>query len=315
LPLNRRLDYWNDLNGNNLAPTVTETSELLQFRPSLTATNIDLLRMAMIRSSPAVVRHAREHVARTREALFFLKIQLQGCSRYMQDGRVAELQAGDFTLMDSTRPYQLTFWEANKVLVFGIAQPVLRRHIASPESFIAVRMSGERGLNKMLMDFAVGLWGLCNDSSIDSAASNLVNALLSLTAVTYAGVAGAEPLGSAHLDALRLRIIHYIEKHLDDSDLSPRSIAAMLAKSPRYIHAVFTRGDETVSRYIQRRRLEECARMLASASQRSRSISAIAFDYGFSSCTNLGKVFRERYGMTPTEYRLQHGRAPESRSQ
>jgi AraC-like DNA-binding protein/mannose-6-phosphate isomerase-like protein (cupin superfamily) len=316
LPPEKRLEYWNDLNSNNLAPTVTEPAELVEFCPSVIATRLDRLRLATVKSSPGVVHHGREHVARTREALFFLKIQLQGRGRYEQDGRLAELRAGDFTLVDSTRPYQLTFEETNKVLVLGIYHPVLRRHIACPESLTAFRMGGELGLNKILTDFAVGLWGQCSDSSIDSVGSNLVNALLSLTAVAYSGAAwSAESSGSARLDALRLRIIHYIETHLDDSDLSPGSIAAMLAKSPRYVHAVFTRGEETVSRYIQRRRLEECARMLASPAQRSRSISAIAFDYGFSSCTNFGKVFREHYGMTPSEYRLQHCRASGSRSQ
>lgn len=317
LPPAKRLEYWNDLNANNLAPTVTEPAELLQFCPSVTATSIDRLRLAMVNSSPGVVHHGREHVARTREALFFLKIQLQGSSRHAQDGRVAELRAGDFTLADSTRPYQLTFGGPNKLLVLGIAQPMLRRHIACPETLTALRMSGEHGLNKILSDFAVGLWGQCSDVSIESVGSNLVNALLSLTAVVYAGRAGAaaQSSGSARLDALRLRIIHYIEKHLEDSDLSPSHIATMMAKSPRYIHSVFTRGEETVSRYILRRRLEECARMLASASQRSRSISEIAFDYGFSSCTNFGKVFREHYGMTPTDYRQQYCRPLGTRSQ
>jgi AraC-like DNA-binding protein len=306
LPLHKRLDYWNDLNGNTPSPTVTDTLDLTSFCPSVTRTIVDRLWLGMICSSPGVVHHAREHVARTREAIFFLKIQLEGTSRHQQDGRIALLEAGDFTLVDSTRPYQMSFEVPNKVLVLGIGDALLRRHLTSPEGLVAIKMCGRESLNRILSDFAMGLWTQCNGLNVESVGGNLVNAVLCLTSAAYAEVADAHPVGSAHLEALRMRIIHYIEKHLDDCELSPTSIAAMLARSSRYVHAVFTRGDETISRYILRRRLEECARVLASASHRARSVSAIAYDHGFSSCTNFGKVFRERYGMTPTEYRQQH---------
>lgn len=306
LPVHKRLDYWNELNSSTPSPTFTDTTELVNFCPSMVRTSVDRLWLGLVCSSASVVHHAREHVARTREALFFLKVQVQGCSRHQQDGRIAELEVGDFTLVDSTRPYQMSFEAANKVLVLGIADSMLRRHVAYPEGLVAIRMSGQESLNNILSDFAMGLWRQYSGLDVDSVGGNLVNALLSLTAAAYAGVADAHPVGSAHMEALRLRIIHYIEKHLDDSDLSPKSIAAMMARSCRYVHAIFTRGDETISRYILRRRLEECARILGSSAHRMRSISAIAFDYGFSSCTNFGKVFRERYGVTPTEYRQEH---------
>jgi AraC-like DNA-binding protein len=237
--------------------------------------------------------------------MFFLKIQVQGNARLCQDGREASLQVGDFALLDSTRPYHMTFDAPNKMVVFGIPDAVLRRQLAHPERLVAERMGYGETLNSLLSDFAMRLWRQC-EAETEGAASNLASALLNLTAAAYDKLADAHALGSAHLEALRLRIIHHIERHLGDCELSPKSIAAMLATSSRYVHSIFTRGDETVSRYILRRRLEESARLLASSSHRSRSVSTIAFDYGFASCTNFGKVFREHYGMTPTEYRLEH---------
>jgi AraC-like DNA-binding protein len=301
----KRLDYWNELNSKVAAPTVTETTDLPSFSPSLTRTRVDCLWMGLVHSSPAIVHHTREHVARTRESLFFLQIQLQGNSRVAQDGRDTELQVGDFVLLDSTRPYHMSFDAANKVLVVGIPDSQLRRQLLHPDRLVAFRMSYQNSLNSLLSDFARGCWRQC-ESGAQTAASNLASALLNLTAAAYANLAESHAAGSEHVEAMRLRIIRHIEKHLGDSDLSPTSIAAMLATSSRYVHSIFTRGEETVSRYILRRRLEESARVLASASQRSRSVSAIAFDYGFASCTNFGKVFREHYGMTPTEYRQEH---------
>jgi AraC family transcriptional activator of tynA and feaB len=298
----RRADDWNDF--DSIIPS-TAPADVAGCSAGVTRASPDGLWIRLFSASPGVVQHAPEPVAKAREAFFFLAIQLHGSSRHTQDGRTADLQIGDFTLLDSTRPYKTTVDAQNKVLVLGIPHPLLRRQLACPERLVALRMGYREGLNHLLADFAVGVWrrgGL----SLTTAGGNLVSALLSLTAAAYSNLADAQAVGSAHLEALRLRIIHHIEKHLGDCDLSPNSIATVLATSPRYVHVIFTRGEETVSRYILRRRLEECARVLASPSQRTRSVSAIAFDHGFSSCTNFGKVFREHHGLTPTEYRRDH---------
>jgi AraC-like DNA-binding protein len=308
LPPQRRLEYWNALHDKALTPTVTDASDLETFAPSLIRTRVADLWVGQICSSPAVVHHAREHVARTRAAMFFLKIQLQGNCGLSQDGREARLEAGDFGLLDSTRPFHMTFDGPDKAVVFGIPEALLRRQLAQPERLVALRMRYAENLNGVLSDFARSLWRQCA-LNVEGAGTNLASALLNLTAAAYDKLAGTHAMGSAHLEAMRLRVIHHIEKHLGDCELSPQSIAAMLATSSRYVHSIFTRGDETLSRYILRRRLEESARLLASAAQRSRSVSAIAFDYGFASSTNFGKVFREHYGMTPTEYRQEHCQA------
>lgn len=277
------------------------------FSPEVTRASPDGLWIRLFSASPEVAPDVPPPPQKAREACFFLEIQLQGGSRHTQDGRTADLQVGDFTLLDSTRPYKTTVDAQNKVLVLGIPHPLLRRQLACPERLVALKMGYREGLNHLLADFAVGVWRRCG-LSLTPAGANLVSALLSLTAAAYSNLADAQAVGSAHMEALRLRIIHHIEKRLGDCDLSPNSIAAVLMTSPRYVHAIFTRGDETVSRYILRRRLEECARVLAIPTQRTRSVSAIAFDHGFSSCTNFGKVFREHYGVTPTDYRREHSR-------
>jgi AraC-like DNA-binding protein len=52
--------------------------------------------------------------------------------------------------------------------------------------------------------------------------------------------------------------------------------------------------------------LEECSRALQIPAQRGRTVTSIAFDFGFNSPTHFGRVFRARYGVTPREYRRHH---------
>jgi len=99
----------------------------------------------------------------------------------------------------------------------------------------------------------------------------------------------------------RARIRSYVEQHLTDPDLTPTSIAAGCQINVRYMHRLQALENETIARYILRRRLEECARELTTPLRR-RSITEIAFLYGFKSATHFGRAFRDRYGVSPGKY-------------
>src|ERR1700730_15120570 len=106
LPPHRRLEYWNDLTGSAFTPLGTEPVDRRAFGWRLTRTPAVGLRRAEAHSEPAIVRHSRQHVARTRNALFMLCLQLDGVSVNRQQGREAVLRYGDFHLLDSSRPYE-----------------------------------------------------------------------------------------------------------------------------------------------------------------------------------------------------------------
>jgi AraC-like DNA-binding protein len=66
---------------------------------------------------------------------------------------------------------------------------------------------------------------------------------------------------------------------------------------------LFDGGEESASRYILRRRLEECAKQLSSAMWRGHTLTEIAFACGFNSSAHFTRAFRGEYGVTPSEFR------------
>ena len=64
-----------------------------------------------------------------------------------------------------------------------------------------------------------------------------------------------------------------------------------------------------MSSYILRRRLEECGKQLTDALWRKRTITEIAFSWGFNNATHFARVFRDQYGTSPRDYRNAHVRA------
>jgi AraC-like DNA-binding protein len=302
----RKIEFWNDTASASFSPLVTDPVDPHNFTGRLIRTKLGDISFGEVYSDAQLVRHLRTHVARTRAPMFFLHVQLEGESINRQDGREAKLGPGDLTLCDTTRPYEIRFEAANRMFVVGIPETLLRRHLASPESVVAVPMSGSSGLSGLLSQFLRDFWGRCGDDIDPIIIPRIGRAILDLTASAYTCVPQAHSDRSSVATSHRVRIVNYIEAHLGDPDLTPMRVADACKMTARYLHHLFSEESETVARYILRRRLEECSRALTLATQRTRTVTSIAFDFGFNSPTHFGRVFRARYGITPREYRRQH---------
>ncbi len=303
----RKIEYWNDTAAASFTPLVSDPVDLRNFAGRLSRTRLGDMTVAEVYSDAQTVRHSRLHVARSRVAMFFVHLMLEGESVSRQDGREARLMPGEFTLCDTTRAYEILFKSPNRMFVVGIPQTLLRRHIACPESVVAVPMSGDSGLSGLLSHFLRDFWQRCREDFDESVAPRIMRATLDLLASAYAGLPQAQSDRSSLATAQRLRIVNFIEAHLGDPDLTPMRVAGACKMTPRYLHHLFSQEPETVARYILRRRLEECSRALTLAAQGKRTVTEIAFDFGFNSPTHFGRVFRDRYGVTPREYRRRHG--------
>lgn len=299
----QKIEFWNDIASSTFSPLVSDDADVSDLRDHLVRTTNSPVRIAEVWSEPQVVRHTRSQISRTRAKIHFLHLQLEGESINRQDQREATLKPGDITICDNSRPYEIRFEVPNRMLVFGFADELMRRYIQYPQSISALHVQGRHGVGGLLSDFLVNVWRRCLEDKEFEVNAGVTDAMLGMIANAYRQTVGStidhNSLGAAH----RVRIVNYIEEHLGDPKLTPTRIAAAFRITTRYLHHLFSEGEETVARFILRRRLEECARALTSPSQRKRTITAIAFDHGFSSATHFGRVFRARYDMTPREYR------------
>jgi AraC-like DNA-binding protein len=303
LDQHRKLAHWNDYATDSFNPLVSDPADIWSFNGSISRTTLGDITVADAFSEAQIVRHSRAHVARTRHSMFFLQLQMEGEAICRQNGREARLQAGDFSLCDSTRQYEIIFPGTNRMLVLGIPDAKLRRHIACPESLVAIPMQSTSAVCGLLSRFLRHFWIECTEHLDEATAGRVTVAILDLLGAAYADVGCAQPDRLSLATVHRIRINNYIEAHLHDPDLTPTRIAEACKMTPRYLHHLFSDREETVARYIVRRRLDECARALVSNAQRSRTITAIAFDYGFNSPTHFGRVFRAKFGVTPREFR------------
>ncbi len=302
-----KLTYWKDIQAPRFRPQVSGPRNIADFLARLSGTIAGTVRIAEVYSDPQIVRHTVADVAQPGAHIHFLHLQLEGESVNRQDQREARLRPGDMTICDNSRPYEIVFEKPSRMLVFGFTDELMRRYVQYPRSIAATSIPGDKGIGGLLSDFLADVWRRSRDDEEFDLNAGVTDAMLGLVANAYRQVLGSSidhnSLGASH----RVRVINYIEENLGDPKLTPTRIAAAFRITTRYLHHLFSEENETVARYILRRRLEECARALTSPTQRKRTITSIAFDHGFSSATHFGRVFRSRYDLTPRDYRQLHG--------
>ncbi|CAN5502826.1 helix-turn-helix domain-containing protein [soil metagenome] len=104
---------------------------------------------------------------------------------------------------------------------------------------------------------------------------------------------------SAHLR----RAIHFIQSNFGDPELTPGKIAAACGISVSYLHNLFSSTETSVEATVLSERLEQSKKMLSSVKTGFLSIGAIAYMSGFSHPAHFSRVFRQKVGRTPREFR------------
>lgn len=302
----KKIEYWNDVACKTFTAQTVEPLGTT-FSASMVRTEVGDIRMAEAISEKSIVTHSRAQVALATEAYFLLHLHLAGESVNRQDGREIRLHPGDFTMVDSSRPYQLAFSQPTSILVLRIPRHILRRYIACPEVVTLLPMSGNSGASGLASRFIQDVWRCVQNGMPQAPGSRLCGPILDLVANAYGEMPAANVDCSSLTGALRVQIRDFIEANLDDADLTPSSVADAFGISARYLHMVFRGESDTVSRYIQRRRVEESARALVDPMRRTLSITAIATAHGFKSQAHFSRVFRESHGLAPRDFRLQNG--------
>lgn len=98
----------------------------------------------------------------------------------------------------------------------------------------------------------------------------------------------------------RQRIERFILDNLRDPELSVTKIAQELGLSTRYVHKLFETEPEQVMQHAMAHRLRACQGEVARRG--SRSISEIAYAWGFNSPAHFSRVFKKHFGARPSDF-------------
>jgi AraC-like DNA-binding protein len=101
----------------------------------------------------------------------------------------------------------------------------------------------------------------------------------------------------------RVAILRDIENSIADPNLNTAMIASRHGIAPRYVRLLLEETGRSFSRHVLEKRLERAAALLRAPQHYGRKVATVAFECGFSDLSYFNRVFRRRYGETPTDMR------------
>lgn len=236
----------------------------------------------------ATVRHARHANG---ELLYIIR-HCAGVIVLEQDGREVVLQPGDMTLFDPRRPGAAKYLNGSKLLILKVPRSQLQARVGDTRSLITRSIKPSEAEHRLTSAFLAMLPD--HSDALSSMAANVVKEqALDLIAVSLAkAVDLSRPRLSSARSVVLVRVRAAIEALLTDPALDAETVAAAAGVSVRYANAVLAADDTSIMRLVQARRLERCRRALDDPGQAHRTVSEIAYGWGFSDITHFGRRFK-----------------------
>ena len=232
-----------------------------------------------------------------------LSVRISGKTLVAQGDREAVQGTGTMTLLDARRPSKISFQSPTDSIVIRVPREPLAARLGDLAGLTARPIS----IDGPISGIAAGFLSMLAEraATLDEAVGpKICEQVLDLVALAVSNEIGSDrlTLSSPRRVAL-MRLKAVIEARLCHPTLRPAAVAAAAGISVRYANALLSQEEFSVERYVLHRRLERCRRTLEDPAQSNRTISEIAFAWGFSDLSHFGRRFRKAYGMTPGDYR------------
>jgi AraC-like DNA-binding protein len=228
-----------------------------------------------------------------------------------QMGNTCELKAGDFVFTRSNSPMRYENipcnYEAAEWMFIIFPLEVIHRHfphgvpVCTGISISDERQAAMPMLISMLCEVAESLDREVTDSLIDA----LLKEAALLTEQKGVQVGRRQSIGEKRIED----ITSYISLHLANPELSLSLVAQGCKISPRYLCHLLKEQNTTFSQLLWTGRLIEAKKWLLRLDKRHYGINEIAYMTGYKSVAHFSRMFREKFGCSPREFRRQEAGA------
>jgi AraC family transcriptional regulator, positive regulator of tynA and feaB len=290
-----QIQRWSDALTDLCGRFDVDPLEGASFEGRINFTTVSRLKLCQIEASQHRIAHSYARSRETNHPYIKILFQTYGISYFEQDGRHIEIGPGDCLAYDVSSPHTIVSPALTRHDVVIVPKELLQERGFRSEKMAAYKLSARSGTGRIAHDVTHAAFDEANRLSPNSAAS-VAESLIDLLLLPLREA--DRMLDRAGPEAVYVRAQAFIREHLRDPDLSIDQISAALGCTKRYLHMVFSDRGMTVSDYIWRARLQHCRQELET--QSGKTITDVAFSWGFSSSSHFSRVFRKYFGVMPS---------------
>jgi AraC-like DNA-binding protein len=265
-------------------------------------TTVSQLKLCQIEASQHRIAHTISRTKLSEHPFVKILFQTYGISYFEQEGRHIELMPGDCLAYDVSRPHTIVSPSLTRHEVVIVPKELLRERGFRLAKMSPCKLSARTGTGRIAYDFVHAAFDEATKLSPYNAtvvADSLIELLLLPLREADTAFDRVGP------EAMYIRAQAFIREHLRDPELCIDRISSALGCTKRYLHMLFSDRGMTVSDYIWRARLQHCRQELET--QAGKTITDVAFSWGFSSSSHFSRVFRKYFGVVPSSiHKAQH---------
>jgi len=271
---------------------------------------LDLPGILECRFSPGMCVRAPEHI-QAGDDWFQFQIAKTNGTQQEQIGHNLRLNRGEATLLRGDEPSRAGSPFGFRGLAVVVPQAEFQARGIRPDDAVMQRTSSQcealrllhsylRSLEKTGIDRAVSF------GTLTPAREIVRRHILDLTAlaVSWRGTVGESDLVSV-ADARLRAALDYITAHFSNPRLTIELVARSQGISARYLRQLMEASGHSYVSVVNELRLQSALTALSTAGQHRRTILEFAMDAGFSDVSYFNRLFRARFGDTPSGVRAQ----------
>ena len=243
-------------------------------------------------------RTAREIRAGS-DAWFYTVFQLDGEATIEQGSRQTALSAGDITVVDASRPCSIVWTAPSRQVSLLLPRHLLEHQLGAGAAECVPKLDKRLPvvqLSHRLLEESMNRTAMSESES---------GAALEAIACLLRPALRQGEATSGRRDRLFEKVSALIDDHIQAEHLRPAWLAQEMGMSLRSLYRLFADRGLVVAQYIKHRRLDLCASALRSAADEEK-LAGIGFSWGFGDHSHFSTAFRQRFGVSPGEYRRRY---------
>jgi AraC family transcriptional activator of tynA and feaB len=297
----QQFSFWREAVCEAFLQLEVDCEERRSFRGALDVRALGNLRLQRVFTQRQHIRRTRSGIARSDSACIYVNYQSTGNSIVKQRGREAQINQGEWYLIDSAEPFELHHPADLASVSIEIPHATIPDQLRLAVQSTALAFGQASGMMRLMADYMRNISENVDSlgtSARDAVARNFMDMLF----LTLSPAAQYPELASS-CGTRRQLAAHFITQNLGRSDLSPAIIAQACNCSVRTLHTIFNATGMPVMQLVWQKRFERAHAELGSPVHRHRSIADIALGCGFSNLSHFCRYFKERMEMTPSDWR------------
>ena len=258
----------------------------------------------------AFTAHRTENVVMARRRrpadTFLISLHQHGEIDVSQDGRSARIGPQELFFIDTTRPFTINAGQM-RCLSLYISGAKLRSVLPELDQFTATAISAKPGAGAIFANMLETMYR--NIARVDDESARRVAASIPhlLGAAIQSRATGFQVTRQSSEEAQVAQVRAFVLEHLADPNLACEAISRGVSLSVRQIHQIFERQPTTLMKWAWNERLRRCRADLVSPALRDRSISEIAFSWGFADPAHFSRAFKAAFELSPRAFRRLRG--------